>query len=550
MKLYGNKKIKDSFLNPDDENIDHLIKNIQLFWSKIRTKVSKSSPRTKIHEGNFDFKKEAYDYELSEYGLNENELSETIAHAMGGCIRWNEPKALYNITPTPLFTAVASTVVVNLLNPNAFWDYTSGRTLVYEKKIICHLASLAGWNKKQCDGIFVSGGKITNIYGIKVGIGNCMPESGKYGVNNNMVILVSESCHYSLESSCDWLGLGKNAVVRIPVNDKGQMNIPDFESIAKKKLNEGKKIACIILSGGNTTQNPMDSIKEIVGIRKKLINEFCLDYKPHIHVDSVIGWLWLYFSKKENTKKSIDKSIIDCAESIRQIKYADSFGADFHKTGLCPYISSAFIIKKQNHLRAIADNKNSKKTGGPYGTNYVQYHMLEHSRSAAPILAVWSTINYLGKKGMQDYIIHLTSMAQTFKNEIQKHGFFLLNDYSYGFTTIIMPHINVLNINKEKVSLATTEQINSYNAFCHGFYRSISFSKQDGFNSSPLIGLITNYKKTEKGLDYSAFRIHPNSPFLNSKICKEICNELGNLKKEYEQREWFNEKNKFEFQPK
>jgi glutamate/tyrosine decarboxylase-like PLP-dependent enzyme len=57
-----------------------------------------------------------------------------------------------------------------------------------------------------------------------------------------------------------------------------------------KTIESGDKISSIILNGGTTYNHTIDEIKAIVDLRNYMTEKYELDYKPHIHVDSVIGW--------------------------------------------------------------------------------------------------------------------------------------------------------------------------------------------------------------------------------------------------------------------
>lgn len=103
------------------------------------------------------------------------------------------------------------------------------------------------------------------------------------------------------------VGLGKNSHITIPVASDGRMNMEILENILRDKIEAGKKLACIMLSGGTTNENLVDPIKEVYDLRQKLVEEYNLNYMPHIHVDAVIGWAWLFYSKYdfENNRLNI-----------------------------------------------------------------------------------------------------------------------------------------------------------------------------------------------------------------------------------------------------
>ena len=38
----------------------------------------------------------------------------------------------------------------------------------------------------------------------------------------------------------------------------------------------------------------VDPIKEVVKLRDKLVGQLGMNYKPHVHVDSVVGFPWIF----------------------------------------------------------------------------------------------------------------------------------------------------------------------------------------------------------------------------------------------------------------
>ena len=61
----------------------------------------------------------------------------------------------------------------------------------------------------------------------------------------------------------------------------------------------------------------IDDFSKICAIRDKLVEEHNLNYKPHVHADSVIGWAYANFLDY-NYKENLDlpKSVIKKIEKI------------------------------------------------------------------------------------------------------------------------------------------------------------------------------------------------------------------------------------------
>ncbi len=118
------------------------------------------------------------------------------------------------------------------------------------------------------------------------------------------------------------------------------------ENPARQALTEGRKIAAIIATMGTTDSVGLDDLQAIAAMRDALANEFRLAYRPHIHADAVIGWVWSVFNDYDcdgnplGFRPRILRALAGACRRIRHLALADSVGVDFHKTGFAPYLSS------------------------------------------------------------------------------------------------------------------------------------------------------------------------------------------------------------------
>lgn len=521
-RKYGNKDISKLFLNPENESISSLLHYIKLFWSDIEKLTNKESPRMYLNEKTFGDLKE-----FSCRGLDETILSKKLSEAFEGCVRWNDDRSMFNVTPSPLIPAVAGATIANLINPNAMMDFTAGKILNYEREIIRHLASMAGMNQQECEGLFVSGGKITSLYAIKVGLLKCSPSSNTIGVKEKFAVISSEKSHYTIESNCGWLGIGSESLLRIKAKNNDQIDLNILEATIRNLIERKVKIACIVLNAGSTTSSLLDPLKKVFILRNRIAEEYNLDYSPHIHLDSVIGWLWLYHP--ENI--CINNSDINFARKLKkEIKYVDSFGVDFHKTGLSQYVSSIVIFKRNEDLARISGDERIKH--GAFGQNFTKFFSLEHSRSAAPIISTWIVFNYLGINGMKDYLVHLLELTQIVRENIANNDFVLLNESFGGFSTIISPIINNKNTSA-KIYEMSSKEVTDYNITINHFYNFLFSNNRNGFMDWPYLGFVPNFDKTKSGVSFHALRLQTNSPFLNKNKILKIWKDLSKAKKTF-----------------
>src|SRR5438445_418116 len=101
---------------------------------------------------------------------------------------------------------------------------------------------------------------------------------------------------YSSLNVAAWLGIGQDQVVSIPSHADNSIRVDALEDAARQALAGGQKIAAIIATMGTTDAFGIDDLEAIHALRERLVVDFGLDYRPHIHADAVIGWAWSVFN--------------------------------------------------------------------------------------------------------------------------------------------------------------------------------------------------------------------------------------------------------------
>jgi glutamate/tyrosine decarboxylase-like PLP-dependent enzyme len=105
---------------------------------------------------------------------------------------------------------------------------------------------------------------------------------------------------------------------------------------------------------GTTDAFGLDDLEAIIALRDRLVEEFHLPYRPHVHADAVIGWAWAVFNDYDLEGKPLSfrrrtlRALAGACRHIRHLHLADSLGVDFHKTGFAPYISSLLLVKERD----------------------------------------------------------------------------------------------------------------------------------------------------------------------------------------------------------
>ena len=206
------------------------------------------------------------------------------------------------------------------------------------------------------------------------------------------MVFVSDTGHYCATNIVGWLGIGTNNLVTIPTTHDNEMDLVHLEEATRQALANGKKIAAIIATLGTTDAFGLDDLERIAALRDTLVDEFQLDYRPHIHADAVIGWAWSVFNDYDFEENALGfrprtiRALAGACRRIRHLSLADSIGIDFHKTGFAPYISSLVLVKNQGDLDLVKRHPEQM----PYLYHFGDYRpgmfTLETSRSGDKVL--------------------------------------------------------------------------------------------------------------------------------------------------------------------
>ncbi len=527
------------FQNPKTDSIDELLNYIDSLHQKVNKNVDVDLSRV---NGKMDFK---YKSELEKSNIpvssqNEEDVLNDMSKLFNGAVRWNHDKTMINITPPPTILSVATSTYINLYNPNFAQDQVTGGLAKAELLVIKYLSDLIGWDWKKSLGIFTFGGKSTNMYGVKVGLNKSYLTNRKKGVKNDVFTVSSIQGHPCHTEVCDWLGIGSDNSLKLPVDSEGRIDIFKAEKIISENIELGKKLACITVNCGTTIQMTIDPIDEIVQMRDRIVKKYNLDYIPHIHADAVIGWIWLMFKNydfKQN-KLNISSKVLDNIKYMlnesKSLKYVDSLGVDFHKSGFTPYVSSLFMVKESKDLYSLGKGDNISLEDLEYGNYSPFQYSLELSRSGSGPITALTNLKLLGYEGYQNILYKLMEASFYTKEKLDSlEEYEVINTDTKGFVTIFMirpPKSKILYDDISTFNKNDAQKIADYN---YKFYLFI-LHKQNKGECSIAMDYTSGYDNTKKGISIGVFKIYPTSPYTNRESIDEFISELNDLKKYFD----------------
>jgi len=287
---------------------------------------------------------------------------------------WDQNSAFYKVTPaTAALEQIALRWLVDLLRlpPSCGGAFVTGATMANFTALAAArhtLLARAGWNV-EADGLF--------------------------GAPPITVVAGSEA-HPTLFKALGLLGLGRNRVVRLPVDEHGRLRpdtLPDLT---------GPAIVC--LQAGNINTGAFDPFVEVCGRTH--------DAGAWVHVDGAFG-LWAAAARSR-------------AFLTAGMTYADSWATDAHKWLNVPYDSGLAFVRDAAALRAamavtaeylptVSDQRNP--------SDYTP----ELSRRARGV-EVWAALRSLGRAGLADLIERTCRHARRFAEGLAAAGYQVLND--------------------------------------------------------------------------------------------------------------------------
>ncbi|MEK7621525.1 MAG: pyridoxal-dependent decarboxylase [Patescibacteria group bacterium] len=503
-----------------------------VFYSKYR-KFKYDLELEKIH---FDYAPQDVDEFIDEFG----DFFENV-------MNFDAPGVMYNVHPNPNIYSQVASFFSSLANPNFCMDLPSGKLLLIEKAVVNYLNELAGWDVEKASGTFTFGGKGTLLYALKIGLDKANPDSQKRGITSKNFIISNDLGHPSHIEICNWLGIGEENCIRLKTHN-AVISVTDIENAFVSIIEQGGRLPLIILNGMTTNNHSFDNVKAVKIIRDKLVKKYKLDYTPHIHVDSVLGWVYLLLSRYDFEKNPLeisDKTAVILQTKIKaasQVKYADSFASDFHKTGYCSYTSSVFLIKDKKQLFSI-EGKYSESKNMVF-SEYAPYdYTLESSRSPHGPISAYTTLKTLGAEGFTKILANHTDAYLYLKDSFSHQNNVVvcnLEEESNLLFLAFKPK-KYLNLEiTEETSQTIADEIKEFNT---GFYSFILEKSKKG-KLDIFFSCSRSYKY--RGKSYGCIKIYTFNSHLDESTAKIICvrinqlfNEYTNHKKEIEAHNFF-----------
>ncbi len=235
--------------------------------------------------------------------------------------------------------------VVN--NPMAIYEMGPAAATI-EKVVIHWMLEKIGWFKgeklsefkkteKSGDGILTHGGSMANLTALLAARAKIAPEAWTEGTPNNLVILSPDVAHYSISRAVSIMGMGRNAIIPLSVNEQEVLDPDSLYPVYKTIKEKGQKVMAVVANACATSTGLYDPIAEI--------GHFCRENNLWFHVDGAHGAAALLSTKERHL--------------LEGVELADSIVWDAHKMLRTSALCAAALFREQDSLENTFRQKGS-----------------------------------------------------------------------------------------------------------------------------------------------------------------------------------------------
>ncbi|GCF15890.1 aspartate aminotransferase family protein [Haloarcula mannanilytica] len=260
---------------------------------------------------------------------------------LSNAVGFHDPQYVAHLQCPPSIPGIAAELLLAASNQSLdTWGESPSGT-VLEQRFVNQLAKVYGF-PDTADGVFTSGGTQSNFAALllarnrhlDVNHGVDAQSAGVPEAAGDLRILCSEAAHFSVAQAASHLGLGENAVVGVPTDNRHRMDLDALDETLAKIESSGGELAALVATAGTTDFGSIDPLDGLADRADR--------YDMWYHVDAASGGA-LAFSDRH-------------ADRLAGIKRADSLTVDFHKLFYQPVSCGAILVRDETNYEYTGRN--------------------------------------------------------------------------------------------------------------------------------------------------------------------------------------------------
>lgn len=306
------------------------------------------------------------------------------------------PRWFAYITASPTPASVIGEFAAAALNQNtALWRLTPGATAVELQTLdwIKELLSLPA----TAEGIFVSGGQMANIVAQAVFRDEKTPwDTRRYGARGpngdapQLRIYASGEAHYCHQQAAEFLGLGRDAIRDVPVDDRYAMRVDALSNMIAEDRARGDLPIAVVATAGTVGTGAIDPIGELASAAR--------GEDLWLHVDGAYG--------------AFAAVAASAPEELKGLGQADSVACDPHKWLYSAIDAGVVLVREPGILeRSFAFHAKYLETESAAERVDLLERSPENTRPFRA-LKVWLALQLYGRDGYGEMIEYNLKLAE------------------------------------------------------------------------------------------------------------------------------------------
>lgn len=308
--------------------------------------------------------------------------------------RPTDPWCAAHLHAPTLITAAASELAIGVLNQSMdSFDQAPAATYL-EDRLVRALAQLLGLpaDPGLASGVLTSGGTASNLLGLLLARHRADTDAGARGLPpqaRSWRFVASAAAHVSVRQAAAVLGLGRDAVLPIAVDDAGAMRVDVLDNELNRLRNEGLAPVAVVGTAGTTDSGAIDPLAELA--------DRAADHGAWFHVDAAVG-AGLALSDRQRPR-------------LAGIERADSVTADLHKLWWQPIGVSALLVRDAATLQGVREPTDYLNREDDTGVLNLVDRTLDTSRRFDALKVVVSVRTH-GLRRLGAHVDHVVDLAR------------------------------------------------------------------------------------------------------------------------------------------
>ena len=347
--------------------------------------------------------RERLDSSLPEEPANFDELLHTFRDTLIELSRHNGHPRMFGYVQAP-GTAIAAIadLLASALNANLTAWRSAPAAVEIERLTINWIKQIIGFNREGA-GLFVSGGSMANMAALAAARRAKAPaqiqNKGAQSCAKTLRIYASEETHHSVAKAAALLGIGRDNVRLVSVNERHKINLDELVAAIEEDRAAGHLPICLVANAGTVATGAFDPFRQIGEIARR--------FNLWLHVDGAYGGFAALAASTRPLFGSIEEADSVALDPHKWLYLPVDCGCVLYRD---PEIARATFAHEAEYTRVIGQEADEAFAFWDYGP--------ELSRRFRA-LKVWMLLKSVGLQALGEAIEKDLACARHFEKLVQ-----------------------------------------------------------------------------------------------------------------------------------